>query len=33
MLSLDHYDKFVDRHIGPSEADIKEMIKACGVES
>ncbi len=33
MLSLDHYDKFVNRHIGPSEADIKEMIKACGVES
>jgi glycine dehydrogenase len=33
MLSLEHPDNFVSRHIGPSESDIKDMIKVCGVES
>ena len=26
-------DKFIDRHIGPNEADTKEMLKVIGVES
>ncbi|MFO7525122.1 MAG: glycine dehydrogenase (aminomethyl-transferring), partial [Ignavibacteriaceae bacterium] len=33
MLSLDHPDKFVNRHIGPSESEIKEMANFCGVET
>lgn len=33
MLSLENPDKFVNRHIGPSESDIQEMVKICGVNS
>lgn len=33
MLSLDHPDKFVNRHIGPSESEMKEMANFCGVET
>jgi glycine dehydrogenase len=33
MLSLKHPDNFVNRHIGPSESEIKEMLEACGVQS
>ncbi|MBS4034342.1 MAG: aminomethyl-transferring glycine dehydrogenase [Ignavibacterium sp.] len=33
MLSLKHPDNFVNRHIGPTESEIKEMLEACGVQS
>lgn len=33
MLFSEHYDKFVNRHIGPSESDIREMLEVCGVET
>lgn len=33
MISLDHPDKFVNRHIGPSPNEITEMVKMCGVQS
>lgn len=33
MLSLDHPDKFVNRHIGTSESEISEMANFCGVEN
>ena len=33
MISLAHPDKFVNRHIGPSDEDIIEMSKVCGVDS
>lgn len=33
MIFLEHPDKFVNRHIGPSHEDIEEMVKVCGVDS
>jgi glycine dehydrogenase len=33
MISMKHPDKFVNRHLGPREEDITEMLKAIGVES
>lgn len=33
MISLSHPDKFVNRHIGPSDEDINEMVSVCGVKS
>lgn len=33
MLSLKHPDNFVNRHIGPSETEINEMLKDCAVQS
>ena len=33
MNSMEHPDKFVNRHLGPREEDITEMLKAIGVES
>lgn len=33
MISLSHPDKFVNRHIGPSDEDINEMVNVCGVKS
>jgi glycine dehydrogenase len=33
MKILEHPDKFVDRHIGPTEAEATEMLKVIGAES
>ena len=33
MKLFEHPDKFVNRHIGPNDAEIKEMAKEIGVES
>src|SRR3972149_1012095 len=33
MNSLEHPDKFVNRHLGPREEDIAKMLEAIGVES
>ena len=33
MNSLEHPDKFVNRHLGPREEDIAKMQEAIGVES
>ena len=33
MKILEHPGKFVDRHIGPTSDDIKEMLKTIGIES
>lgn len=33
MISLKHPDNFVNRHIGPSETEINEMLKDCAVQS
>ena len=33
MKILEHPDKFVDRHIGPDNDEINEMLKTIGVES
>jgi len=33
MKEFDHPDKFVDRHIGPTEAELNEMAKVCGANS
>ncbi len=33
MNSMEHPDKFVNRHIGPSEEDIQSMLNTIGVES
>ncbi len=33
MNGLDHPDKFVNRHIGPGDDEIKKMVKDCGVET
>ncbi len=33
MSSLEHPDKFVNRHIGPRENQLEEMAKQCGAES
>lgn len=33
MISLEHPDKFINRHIGPSEDEIQEMLKVCDVNS
>ncbi len=33
MKSIPFYDKFVDRHIGPSDEDIKKMCNVIGVSS
>ena len=33
MKSLKHPDKFVDRHIGPRESEIQEMLKTIGANS
>lgn len=33
MNNFEFYDKFVDRHIGPSEEDIKKMLSVIGVKS
>ncbi|HEY4015057.1 MAG TPA: aminomethyl-transferring glycine dehydrogenase [Polyangiaceae bacterium] len=32
-LPLEHPDRFVDRHIGPTEQEIEEMLRAVGVAS
>ncbi|MGH7436190.1 MAG: glycine dehydrogenase, partial [Polyangiaceae bacterium] len=32
-VSLEHPDRFVDRHIGPSEADLAEMLRTVGAAS
>jgi len=32
-IRLDHTDRFVNRHIGPSEADLSEMLSALGLDS
>ena len=33
MQSMEHPDKFVNRHLGPREEDITEMLEAIGVDS
>jgi glycine dehydrogenase len=33
MKSIEHPDKFVDRHIGPREFEIQEMLKTIGAKS
>ncbi len=33
MNGFDHPDKFVNRHVGPTNKEILHMVKACGVES
>jgi glycine dehydrogenase len=33
MRSLEHPDRFVDRHIGPRDDQLQEMAKFCGVDS
>jgi len=33
MKEFDHPDKFLNRHIGPSDQELDEMVKACGAES
>lgn len=33
MSKFEFHDKFIDRHIGPGEAEIKEMLKTVGVSS
>ena len=33
MKIYEHPDKFVNRHIGVSDEDIKEMLKVIGVDS
>ncbi len=33
MNNLEHPDKFVNRHIGPNDKEIKEMLKTIGVDS
>lgn len=33
MYTLQHPDKFLDRHIGPGSEEIKTMLKVCGVNS
>jgi glycine dehydrogenase len=33
MSSLEHPDKFVDRHIGPREDQLQEMAEYCGADS
>jgi glycine dehydrogenase len=33
MINHDSIDKFVNRHIGPNEDDVKEMLQAIGVSS
>ena len=33
MNNLEFYDKFVDRHVGPSSEDISKMLSAIGVKS
>lgn len=33
MNPIEHPDKFINRHIGPSEKDITEMLKAIGVDN
>lgn len=33
MISFEHPDKFINRHIGPSENEIQEMVKVCGVNN
>ncbi len=33
MMTFEHPDKFVNRHIGPRENQLKEMAKFCGAES
>ena len=33
MFSLEHPDKFLNRHIGPSEIETEEMLKLIGVNS
>ena len=33
MFDLQHPDKFTDRHIGPNEKELAEMLKVIGVNS
>ncbi len=33
MKEFDHPDKFVNRHIGPTEDELNQMAKACGANS
>ncbi len=33
MKKFEFHDRFIDRHIGPGEAEIKEMLKTIGVSS
>ena len=33
MKEFDHPDKFVNRHIGPTQQDLKQMAKDCGANS
>ena len=33
MNIFEHPDNFVNRHVGPGEGEVKEMLKAIGVDS
>ena len=33
MKEFDHPDRFVNRHIGPSDNELNEMAKTCGADS
>ena len=33
MDTLKHPDKFIDRHIGPNQEEIKEMLNSIGIDS
>ena len=33
MKEFDHPDKFVNRHIGPTEGELNQMAKICGANS
>ena len=33
MEKFKFFDKFIDRHIGPGESEIKEMLDVIGVDS
>ena len=33
MFDIQHPDRFVNRHLGPSQKDLEEMLKAIGVAS